>query len=366
MADAQVRHVVVRRGALVSPADPGRLASAAEPPGAASWRGPLSTVGRYVIDADGNRFKLRSGNWHGASGTWNGSGDSADPATHHAGEKADQTPLGLDRAPLRAILDGFHELGVNSIRLPFSNAMLHDQRPVPDAGLAANPQLRGKTPLEVYDAVVAALTADGFAVILNNHTNVSRWCCGIDGNERWNTSQSAAAWEADWLAMARRYRDNPRVVGADLYNEVRRNILDDPNWGLGDDRDWHAATQRAGDRILREANPDLLIVIEGINWFGLPIDGFPHGRPTLEPARTLSHTLVRSNKLVYAAHFYGYTGPAPHRRDRHRRDHRRPLPGPEPGRAVPGARPAGALRHRGRPALHRAGLDQRVRGRRSG
>jgi hypothetical protein len=276
---------------------------------AASWRGPLSTVGRYVVDADGNRFKLKSGNWHGASGTWEGSGDIADPATHHAGEKADQTPLGLDRAPLRAILDGFHELGVNSIRLPFSNAMLHDQRQVPDAGLAANPQLRGRTPLEVYDAVVAALTADGFAVILNNHTNLARWCCGVDGSERWNASQSADAWEADWLAMARRYRGNPRVVGADLYNEVRRNILDDPNWGGGDNHDWHAAAQHAGDRILREANPDLLIIIEGINWTGLPIDGFPHGRPTLEPARTLSHTLVRSNKLVYAAHFYGYTGP---------------------------------------------------------
>jgi endoglucanase len=161
----------------------------------------------------------------------------------------------------------------------------------------------------VYDAVVAALTADGFAVILNNHTNVSRWCCGLDGNERWNTSQSTQKWEDDWLFMARRYRDNKRVVGADLYNEVRRNLLDDPNWGWGNDHDWHAASQRAGDRILREANPDLLIIVEGINWYGLPIDRFPHGRPTLEPARILSHTLARSNKLVYSAHFYGYTGP---------------------------------------------------------
>ncbi len=157
--------------------------------------------------------------------------------------------------------------------------------------------------------MVAALTADGLAVILNNHTNKSRWCCGLDGNERWNTSQSARQWEDDWVFMARRYKDNKRVVGADLYNEVRRNLLDDPNWGLGDGRDWHAASQRAGDRILREANADLLIIVEGINWYGLPIDGFPHGRPTLEPARTLSHTLAKSNKLVYAAHFYGYTGP---------------------------------------------------------
>ncbi|MBB5128761.1 hypothetical protein FHS32_005538 [Streptomyces albaduncus] len=50
-------------------------------------------------------------------------------------------------------------------------------------------------------------------------------------------------------------------------------------------------------------------VIEGINWTGIPVDGSAHGRPTLEPVRHLSHTLVDSGKLVYSAHFYGYTGP---------------------------------------------------------
>lgn len=282
-------------------------ATAATPTAAADWTGPLSTRGRYIVDADGNRFKLRSANWHGASGTWNGSGDINDPATHHAGEQAFQTPLGLDRASIDTIIDGLADVGVNSVRLPFSNAMIHDTRQVPD--LAANPALRGKTPLQVYDAVVDRLTARGFAVILNNHTTTSRWCCGLDGNERWNTSQSEAQWQDDWLFMARRYAANKRVVGADLYNEVRRNALDDPNWGWGNDHDWQRASQRVGDRILTEANPDLLIIVEGINWTGLPVDGFPHGRPTLEPARTLSHTLVDSGKLVYSAHFYGYTGP---------------------------------------------------------
>jgi len=274
-----------------------------------SWRAPLSTRGRYVVDADGNRFKLKSANWHGAQGSWSGSGDINDPASHHDGEKADQMPLGLDRAPVSRILDGFHELGINSIRLPFSNEMLHDQRPVSDASVAANPQLRGKTPLQVFDAVIAATTAEGFAVVLNNHTITSRFCCGLDGNERWNTSQSTEQWEDDWIGLARRYKDNKRVVGADLYNEVRRTVTDDANWNWGNGHDWWAASQRLGDRLLTEANPDLLVIVEGINWQGIPADGLPHSRPTLEPVRTLSHTLVASNKLVYAAHFYGYTGP---------------------------------------------------------
>jgi hypothetical protein len=276
--------------------------TAAADPG--EWVGPLSTRGRYVVDARGERFKLKSGNWHGASGTWNGSGDIADPANHHAGEKSEQIPLGLDRASLDEIVSSFAELGINSVRLPFSNQMIRETRTVSNVKDAA---LRGKTPLEIYDAVVRRLTERGFAVILNNHTTTARWCCGVDGNERWNTSQSAQQWEEDWLFMTRRYRDNKRVVGADLYNEVRRTILDDPNWGWGNQHDWQRASQLVGDRILTEANPDLLIIVEGINWTGIPADGLPHGRPTLEPLRTLSHTLVDSGKLVYSAHFYGYT-----------------------------------------------------------
>nr|WP_307795581.1 cellulase family glycosylhydrolase [Actinacidiphila acididurans] len=276
---------------------------------AASWAGPLSTAGRYIVDANGNRFKLKAGNWEGAQGTWEGSGAVDDPANNHAGEPAFDMPLGLDRASIAQILTGFHSLGLNSIRLPFSNAMIHETTPVPDSAVAANPQLRGDTPLQVYDAVVTALTGDGFAVILNNHTTTSRWCCGVDGNERWNSGQTTQQWEADWLFMVDRYKADKRVVGADLRNEVRRDVLDDPNWGLGDAHDEYAAFEEAGNRILT-ADPDLLIVMEGINWYGIPLDGLPHGRPMLTPVATLSNTLIESNKLVYAAHFYAYTGPA--------------------------------------------------------
>ncbi|MFJ9348204.1 glycoside hydrolase family 5 protein [Streptomyces sp. NPDC101237] len=274
-----------------------------------TWQPPLSTRGRYIVDSAGNRFRLKAANWDGAQGSWNGSGSIDDPADHHAGQDSHGIPLGLDRVPLPQLMSDFRALGINSVRLPFSNEMIHTTAPVPDAAVAANPVLRGETPLQVYDAVVTALTDAGFAVILNNHTNTSRWCCGVDGNERWNSSQSTGQWADDWVFMARRYAANPRVVGADLYNEVRRDVLDDPNWGLGDAHDWYAAAQLAADRILTEANPNLLIVVEGINWTGIPVDGFPHDRPTLAPVRTLSHTLVDAHKLVYSAHFYGYTGP---------------------------------------------------------
>jgi endoglucanase len=110
------------------------------------------------------------------------------------------------------------------------------------------------------------------------------------------------------------------ILGA----QVRRDILTDPDWGTGDNADWQSASQLVSDQIL-EANPDILIIVEGINWTGLPVDGLPHGRPTLIPVAGLSHTLLVSHKvrifrgvnsslysthtqLVYSAHFYGYTG----------------------------------------------------------
>ncbi|MGQ4344242.1 glycoside hydrolase family 5 protein [Streptomyces sp. SAS_275] len=310
LASAVLLLLATAPGAVAAPAVSSATSAApAVEATADTWQPPLSTRGRYVVDADGNRFHMKSANWDGAQGSWTGSGSTDDPANHHAGQNSHGIPLGLDRVPLPRLLGDFRQLGINSVRLPFSNEMIHATAPVPDVAVTANPELRGKTPLQVYDAVVTALTRSGFAVVLNNHTNTSRWCCGIDGNERWNSGQSTQQWTDDWVFMARRYADDPRVVGADLYNEVRRDVLDDPNWGLGDAHDWYAAAQLAADRILTEADPDLLVVIEGINWTGLPVDGLPHGRPTLTPARTLSHTLVAPHKLVYSAHFYGYTGP---------------------------------------------------------
>ncbi|MEU3748508.1 MULTISPECIES: glycoside hydrolase family 5 protein [Streptomyces] len=275
---------------------------------AASWKGPLSTRGRYIVDADGNRFKLKASNWAGAQGTWEGSGDVDDVLNHQADQKSNNIPLGLDRTPISRILADFHALGLNSIRLPYADAMIDDDTVVPDQAVAANPQLQGKTPLEVFDAVVAALTADGFAVILNNHTTTYRFCCSLDGNERWNTSQTTEKWIDNWLFLVNRYASNKRVVGADLRNEVRRDFNNDPNWGWGNDHDLYKAYQLAGNRIL-EAAPDMLVIMEGINWQGIPQGMFPHGRPTLTPVRNLSNTLINSGKLVYAAHFYGFTGP---------------------------------------------------------
>ncbi len=274
----------------------------------ASWTAPLSTRGRYIVDANGNRFKLKSANWDGAQGHWNGTEPKSDPANYNSGVSYD-IPMGLDRVPMATLMADFHQVGINSIRLPFSNEMLGMTAPVPDAAVLANPQLMGKTPLQIFDAVVAALTADGFAVILNNHSTTSRWCCGEnDGNSKPHSSQTLDKFVSDWAFLAARYVNNPRVAGMDLRNEVRRDITDDPNWGMGDANDLYKAYQLAAVAI-QKVNPNTLIVMEGINWQGIPIDGFFHERPNLRPVATTSNTILYPDKLVYSSHVYGFTGP---------------------------------------------------------
>ncbi|EPG75978.1 glycoside hydrolase, family 5 [Leptospira fainei serovar Hurstbridge str. BUT 6] len=263
---------------------------------------PLSTNGRYIVDTNNNRFKLKAVNWYGASDT------------HFV-------VAGLDKQPISFIVSLIKEWGFNAVRLPFSNVMLHNTNAVSDADISANPQFSGLTPLQVYDQTVQALTDAGIAVVLNNHTTLAEWCCGFDYNGLWYHTGSSLAynsstdmWQADWLMMVNRYKNNKMVVAADLRNEVRTQrrgdtyIPDSPNWGSGDVNDWHKASQDLGGQITLN-NPDLLVIVEGINWWGLiPILGSGE-RPHLKPIKGLPVHLPLSNKLVYSAHNYGYIGP---------------------------------------------------------
>src|SRR5262245_43977978 len=102
---------------------------------------PLHTEGRWVIDAAGCPFNFRSVNWYGA-------------------EELDYIPAGLERQELPAIARQIRQMGFNSVRLPWSNEMVELNPVVDDPRvLAANPDLLGRTALEIFDAVVAALAA---------------------------------------------------------------------------------------------------------------------------------------------------------------------------------------------------------------
>jgi len=229
------------------------------------------------VDAHGHPLRLTSVNWYGF-----------DEKEYVAG--------GLDHAPLAAIIEQIQKIGVNSVRLPWANETVERNPPAPDYAVAANPQLKGKHAFEVMDAVIGALAHAHIMVILDNHVSRADWCCSeTDGNGLWYSSDyPERSWLADWQTIVRRYRSNRWVVGADLRNELR----DGAAWGGADKRlDWHAAAERGGNAVL-EANPRLLIMVEGPE-YSTNFIGFD---------RLPVHLNV-AGRLVYSPHAYSPVAP---------------------------------------------------------
>ena len=80
----------------------------------------LSTQQNQIVDSCGNKIKLKSVNWYGA---------------HESSEVVG----GLDHQSLEYIVTLIKNGGFNSVRLSFSNQMLHNTLAVDPARVAANP-----------------------------------------------------------------------------------------------------------------------------------------------------------------------------------------------------------------------------------
>jgi len=237
---------------------------------------PLSTCGRWIVDKNLKRVKLVGVNWYGAN-------------------DVNYVVGGLDKAPLAQIVNTVRDLGFNTVRLPFSNEMLYVTTTVANATVAANTSLRGKKPIEVFDAVVDAVTSAGLFVILDNHSTHAQECCSYDAEALWYTSDhSEAAWIADWESMAQRYASNLRVIGADLREEPRpfEDVFSTTlvNWGQGGTNDWAAAAQRAGNRVLAK-NSNIIVFVEGID-----------AADNLTGVKAHPIALQPANKVAYMSH----------------------------------------------------------------
>jgi endoglucanase len=256
---------------------------------------PLKTTSRWIVDANGKRFKLASVNWYGA-------------------ESKDFVVAGLDKAALGDVAHAIRALGFNSVRLPWSNEMFETNPLVDPARLSANPSLAGGHALDVFDAVVGALAFEGLVVILDNHRSHADWCCDLEhGDGLWYApGYPETSWVADWQGMVRRYLAEPAVVGADLRNELRQTF--DPSapstctacgsgcacltpvWdGSGSNVDWMTAARTGGEAVL-SVNPSLLVLVEGVNY-------------ALDLTGVYAHPLALSvpGRLVYSAHDYVFS-----------------------------------------------------------
>ena len=129
--------------------------------------------------------------------------------------------------------------------------------------------MEGQTSLEVLEAVVEGLTQAGLMVILNNHNSRAGWCCSEQDREGlwWTAKYLQEMWLQALAAMAENYATNPRVVGLDLRNELRRAHGHSSVWGGGGQYDWAWAAETAGNLVL-DINPGLLVIVEGLEYAG--------------------------------------------------------------------------------------------------
>ena len=130
---------------------------------------------------------------------------------------------GLDRMPLDYISKSIRGLGFNCVRLPFSLELVDANPSVKDYTVSANPQLKYKKAMDVFDEVIKSLTSNGVMVVLNNHVSDAIWCCSSDdGNGMWfNPKYPEDKWIDILKQLTVRYKDNPMVIGNDLRNELR-------------------------------------------------------------------------------------------------------------------------------------------------
>jgi hypothetical protein len=221
-------------------------------------------------------------------------------------ETADFAPHGLwSNEPLLAQLDQIAgpACGFNALRVPFSCelALNLDARRPTNINYGANPQLEGMTSGALLDYLVSECAKRGIVILLDMH----RMEAAGDIPELWYSAKHPeSAVATAWRLMARRYAPCWNVIGADLNNEPHGCAT----WEAGDEgtnlkTNWRAAAERLG-RVVLEANPRLLVFVEGVerctstgdgSWWGGHI-----GDAAVAPVR-----LPIEHKLVYSPHVYG-------------------------------------------------------------
>lgn len=242
--------------------------------------GYFSTSGSRIVDAaTGQPVTLVGANWFGA-------------------ESDQRIPGGLWARNYQDMMDDMVAAGLNVLRMPLSPAVLWDTPVTTGMNAQLNPDLFGRTAIEIMDTIIDYAGQIGLRIILDMHRITPG--VGKQENGLWfNDDYSLQDLAADWQTLAARYAGNPTVIGADLFNEPSGAA----RWG--DDAtdpslDWAAAATYLGDAI-HEVNPDLLILVEGVHivdnkwyWVGGNLRG----------AADDPIVLGRDDKLVYAPHDY--------------------------------------------------------------
>ena len=189
------------------------------------------------------------------------------------------------------------QLGFNTIRLSWVNATMERD-------------------LATIDRIVAVAGAHGMKVILDHHTDEAGTPADGDGAQQKNGlwydlgpgtddtngagvkgTVTQARFQADWVAVAKRYAGNSTVIGYDLHNEPLA-IPKGATWGDGKPTDIRQMYESVGNAILA-VEPDVLIIAEGPQNYKT---GMPWG--DLSKVASAPVRLTVANRVVYSVHDY--------------------------------------------------------------
>ncbi|MCY0927948.1 cellulase family glycosylhydrolase [Streptomyces sp. H27-H1] len=223
-------------------------ASAAGAPAGDDW---LHTSGNKIVDKNGDEVWLTGANWFG----------------FNAGERVFH---GLWSGNITDITKSMADRGINLVRVPISTQLLlewnNGQATVPSGvNNYANPEIAGKTSLEIFDYWLALCKQYGIKVMLDVHSaeaDNSGHVYPVWWKGTVTTEQFYAAWE--WVTA--RYKANDTLVAMDIKNEPhgRANETLRAKWDSSTDQDnFKYACETAGKRILA-INPNVLVLCEGI------------------------------------------------------------------------------------------------------
>ena len=211
-------------------------------------------------------------------------------------------------------------LGFNAIRLPFVPDTLYNTTPIDQLGSyvhpVLNPELIGKTPLQVLDLWMAEADRQGMYILLDFHSvtmhmQYPTWFLSnpADFNLVYNKqAYTRENWARDLAFVAQRYANLTHFFGIDLYNEPHGAV----RWSSGDSNltdpiyFWKAAAEFAAAAVLA-ANPRLLIFVQGVNgnYDGIENSNLPMNWGENFQPQAYKPLNIPNDKLVLTPHTYG-------------------------------------------------------------
>jgi aryl-phospho-beta-D-glucosidase BglC (GH1 family) len=226
-------------------------------------------------------------------------------------------PMNLWNMGWKAQIAQIKSLGFNAIRCPFTPDTLYapaSARGYADPGL--NPELTGKTPLQVLDLWMEECDRQGLYILLDFHSvsAVNQYFHPFvtDANDygpsKWVETYNQQAyttidWMRDLAYVATRYAKLSRFIGIDIFNEPHDRV----RWTTKDPQlsAWKPLAEAAAQAIL-SANPNLLIFVQGItaNWDGKEKPVEMNWGENLQP-QGYEPLNIQQDKLVFCPHSYG-------------------------------------------------------------